>query len=122
MNSAWGCCGRWGDPEPKTPIPVSDIIATALPAIQTISEELSDPFRRAEVLEAKLANARARGAASARIRVLEAKLGAARRTTGLRMESEQSTRDWRMLGKTGVTVGIGVGVALIVLLLSRVRR
>lgn len=104
------------------PLPVQQTLETLLPLVQTVTEGLNDPFRKVEVLRAKLENARARGASAAHINLLEAKLAAAERATGVRVEGEQSQRDWRLLGKVGVATGVGVGVALMLLLVSKAVR
>ena len=125
MIGRWGAYGGDAAVAPqgaKGPVPVADLVATLLPAVQLVTEELSDPYRKVEVLTAKLENARMKGASAGKLNLLEARLVAAQRAVGLRTESEQSTRDWRALGKAGIATGIGLGVALILLITLRAVR
>jgi len=98
------------------------VIQSVSPVIQSIAEEFSDPFRRVAVLEAKLENARARGASTSKIRLLEAKLDAAQRAAGIRVESEERTRVWAGLGQTAILAAVGVGGALTLFLVLKAVR
>lgn len=122
--TAFGGYGRFGaDPVEAEETPAAQ--ASPTPALQALSPviastiaELQNPYRRVEVLQARLANAKARGAAPARIRVLEAQLRAAQQGVDRAEAGAQSTREWSTLGKTGVTIAIVGGIGLTLLLVS----
>ncbi len=99
-------------------VDIAELVTGLAPAISAITGELTDPFRKVAILEAKLADARRRGASLRKIGKLEAKLAAAKRATGMEEESERATREWRAIGQSGGIIGIGVGLALIYVLLE----
>jgi hypothetical protein len=87
---------------------------TALsPAITTVVEALTDPYKRVKILEAKIKKAKRSGASASKIQRLQAKLEAAKHRLSIKDEALESTRDWRMLGKAGIVTGIGIGAAII---------
>ncbi len=97
---------------------LSATIAALSPAISTLVDSATDPNKRVAVLEAKIINARKKGSSASKIRILQAKLDAARIRAGVKNESLESTRDWRSLGKLGVITGIGIGAAIIFFILK----
>ena len=109
-----------GDPDPAedgAAVPL-DLLQEVVPAVSATIQSTQDPYRQAEILRARLARLEQRGAARWRIDRTRALLKAAERKIGLQAESQQSTREWRVLGKAGIGTGIAVGGALIVLLLA----
>jgi hypothetical protein len=90
----------------------------------------TDPNTDAEVLAARIKNLRRMKQQlppvlwvvfDNQIAVLEAKLRGAKHNRALQMESERSTRTWRMFGYSATTVGIAVGLALTLALASTAR-
>ena len=106
------------DPAPK-PTP-GEVIQTLIPAAGALISQLQDPRRQAGVLRAKLHDAIARGDAR-QAAIFRAKYEAALHAISRQEEGETSTREWRGLGQAAILTGIGVGVALIVLLLAKAR-
>jgi len=118
-----GTWGAWGEEETAAQTAASGgssqlatTIQELLPLVPQIIEATTDPYQRYEVLMARAKQLRAMGL-EGRAQILEARARGAARKIGLRTEAEESTREWRSLGKTGVSIGIGVGGALMVLLL-----
>ena len=122
MISTWGAA--WGaDPEPeKTATPWDQYLTVGTQAISAGLESYQDPFRRLELAQARLENARARGATPGRIRILQAKVNAASAAVGIETAEETSDREYRLLGKIAIITGIAAGGALVVLLLSGAKR
>ena len=97
-------------------------IVDALPAVLKVGQGLlssDDAYENAGVIQAKIENLkRMRSRVSGiplladfytnEINKLQAKLVAAKRQTSIQLESEQATRDWRVLGYV-----IGAGVAIV---------
>lgn len=77
----------------------------------------TDPVRDAARLRAELETEIARGGSLERINELRWQLAAAERAVTVQREGEQSTREWRALGKLAASAGvlILVGGALYVL-------
>ena len=108
----------------------SDFITQAMPVAQALLEASAaqDP----DVVRAKIENYKAlrdrkrRGSVAwtlynNRIRVLQGKLTTSRRVARHKEEDRESKHTWALLGKGTLVTGIGVGVALI-LLLNRMGR
>ena len=92
------------------------------PVVGSYVKQFQDPNRQLLILEAKLQNARERGASRATIRLLEARVEAARRNAGLQDLSRQQTTSVKQSAVTTTRIFAGVGVALIILILSRALR
>lgn len=125
MNSNYGYWGDASDGAATTaadagaPMPggISEAtylatLQTASPLLQSLAASLSDPVRRAALLRAELQNAAARGAPVATLLVIRAKLDAAERAAATRVTSEQSTQEYRTLGKVAAASGIVVAGSL----------
>ncbi len=95
------------------------LVQELVPVAASFLKEMQDPYRRVEVAKARLDNARARGATSARIRMLEARYRAALTQVGLEGEEQTSVRRFRGLGQAALVSGIVVAAALTILLLSK---
>ncbi len=112
--SRLGTWGSWGTAEESSS---GFDVAALVPLVADVVSSAQDPYQQAAVWRQRAAWYRSIGLEQ-RARTLEAKADAAERRLALELESEQSTREWRGLGKTGLIVGIGVGVSLIMLLLA----
>lgn len=75
--------------------------------------ESQDPVRQVAILTAQLQNAYARGASTAEIALLQAKLSAAKQALATQQATERSRWEWTNLGKVGTVVGIALGVGLL---------
>jgi len=113
--SRLGAWGSWGASEEEASSQLD--LASLVPLVADVVSSAQDPYQQAAVWRQRAAWYRSIGFEQ-RAKVLEAKAEAAERRFALELEAEQSTREWRGLGKTGLIVGIGVGVSLIVLLLA----
>ena len=99
-------------------------------AASGVTDSLADPRTTVAVLKAKIANyetMKAKIPAMAwwydnEIAKMRAKLRAAKAKLALLEEGEDATRSWRFLGQTGTVVGIGVGLAAFIALLSFSRK
>lgn len=127
FRHGFGRFGYWGDEDPGStstvitkPTP-GEVIQTAIPAVSTLITSLQDPRRQAGVLRAKLQAAIARGDGR-QAAILRAKYEATIHQIALTREGEGATRQWRGLGQAAILTGIGVGFALIVLLLALARK
>ncbi len=128
MRSTWGHV--WGDDAAPSVVEAAppaweQYLQAGTKALAVGIEAYEDPYRRLELAQARLANARARGASPSRVRVLEAKVRSAQTAVGIESAEETSDREYRLLGKLAIITGIVAGGALTVLLLSgaqRVRR
>ena len=124
MRSFHGFHGL-GDSAPvAASAPASTPLVNALPAVLKVGQGLlssDDAYESAGVIQAKIENMkRMRSRVSGiplladfytgEINKLQAKLVAAKRQTAIQFESEQATRDWRVLGYV-----IGAGVAIVAL-------
>lgn len=89
------------------------------PAITTVVDSVTDPYKRVKILKAKIKDAKRKGASASKIQRLQAKLEAAQHRLDIKNESLDSTRDWRMLGKAGIVTGIGIGAAIIFFILMQ---
>ena len=92
------------------------------PVVGAYVKQFQDPQRQYLILQAKLKNARRTGASKSTIRILEAKLEAARRNAGLQEVSRQQVGVVKSSAITATRVFSGVGIALIILILSRALR
>ena len=92
------------------------------PVVGAYVKQFQDPQRQVLLLQAKLTNARRAGASKATIRILEAKLESARRNAGQQLISRQQVGVVKSSAITATRVFTGVGVALIILILSRALR
>lgn len=92
---------------------LAETLKALSPAITTVVESVSDPYKRVQILEAKIKKAKRSGASASKLERLYAKLDAAKHRLSIKDEALDSTRDWRMLGKAGIVTGIGVGAAII---------
>lgn len=101
---------------------VADALREWAPVVGTYVKQFQDPNRQLLILQARLENARERGASSATIRLLEARVAAARRNAGLQDISRQQTTSVKETAITTTRIFAGVGVALIILILSRALR
>lgn len=121
--------GRLGD---AASAPTGDYVATYGPAVAAILNELllADPRKDWRVYEAKLVNLKRMSAnlpplvrplLERRIRVLDAKLQAAKEAAKVQREGEQATRVWRFLGFGATATGVLVGFGLLALSLSGAR-
>lgn len=145
---SWGCpggrCGchpygAWGDGETSPVATGSDatalatsgqskasavlnLLSTYAPAIYAITSQFSDPVKQMEVLQAQLRSQIANGAPAASIALTQAKLAAARHAVEVANQSAVSTQEWSTLGKIGAVAAIGLGVSLIIWVLSRAFR
>lgn len=88
-------------------------ITSLISAGADLAASLRDPVKHLAVLEAKLKEAKARGAGSRKIAILTAQVEAAKHAAGIETESEQATRDWRNIGQSGSLVGIALGLGLL---------
>lgn len=128
MRSTWG--NAWGEDapadaaQPTTSATTWDqYLQAGKVALDVGLEAYKDPYRRLELAQARLANAKARGFSSpSRIRVLEAKVRAASVAVGVESAEETSDREYRLLGKLAIITGIVAGGAFTVLLLSGAQR
>jgi hypothetical protein len=93
-------------------------IMQAAPVVSSLVEATQDPIRRLYVLRADLQQAVLRGAPLPVIQGLRAKVAAAERAAAIKVEGETSTREWRALGKTAISVGIAAGVGLTLLIFA----
>lgn len=113
-----GAWGRWGDgdvtPAASSTDYLTQLATIAAPIIGAVSG--GDPITKAAVATADYKAGLVRGASVGTLAVLKAKMDAANYNAQQAMISQDSTREWATLGKTGVITGIGVGVAVIVLL------
>lgn len=102
---------------------VANALREWAPVVGAYVKQFQDPNRQVLILEAKLENARKGGASSAKIRILEARLAAAKRNANLQNVSRSQTESVRKTAisatRTATFVGAGVGIALIILILSR---
>ena len=89
------------------------------PVVSTYVKQFQDPARQVDLLEARLANARERGASSGTIRLLEARLNAARRNAGLQAQNREQSSTIRTSAITAARVWTGAGVVLIGFLIYR---
>lgn len=116
--------GRWGDAESTPPVsPETDttalqVLTTLAPVAADVIADLTDPYKQAEVLKVKIARAKAAGWSPYRISLLQAKLKAAVNQIAQQQLEQQSSTEWSALGKTGVSIGIVGGVALVGLLVA----
>jgi hypothetical protein len=110
----------FGDPLEETVTNLSpaftETVSALLPAVSSIISETQDPYRKVELLKVKLSG-QAPGSTS--YKKTAAKLRAAEARLGLKDEAIESTREWRSLGKAGVVTGIGIGAAIIFLILTK---
>lgn len=108
------------------------LLSRTAPALAASLAQLltDDPRTDARVYEAKVKNLRQaartvprflRPFFEARLRVVEARLQAAQEHKALAIESERSTRTWRLVGWAGAGTGIAVGVGVLVLVLAGAR-
>jgi len=103
-----------GDSPEKTPF-----LEQVVPLIPAIIESTTDPYKRAEILQVKIAKLRARGASPYTIAKYEAKLRAAQRRVGEDEEFETEKEEWSFIGKAAAMTGIAVGVAVILRILRK---
>ena len=117
--------GAWYGEE-AVPVAASDDTTTTvqelIPIATSFIKEMQDPYRRVEIAKARLDNARARGAAPSRLRILEARYRAARTQVGLETEEVTSVRRFRGLGQAALVSAIVVAGALTILLLTKATR
>lgn len=73
---------------------------------------IQDPFRRVEILEARLASAKRYKWPPSIIADIEARLVAAKRAAASKSQQETAVYEWDTLGKVGLYVGIAAGVVL----------
>lgn len=110
---------------------VDDLLQTAqkiAPVVRSFTE--SSAYEDVEVIKAKLVNQRRlrdtlpeplKTFYANNVRILEAKLKAAKHAKVLEARDRASSREWAFLGKGTAVTGIAVGAALVVLILSRSR-
>lgn len=100
------------------------------PVLRTGVEQLVDPTKQEGVYTARIANlkeVRARSpdflkpAITRRIRIMEAKLRAAKRRVGLQRETESAQRTYRALTQSVIAGGVVITVALAALIWKRTR-
>lgn len=97
------------------------LVSALAPIAGELFESITDPYRKAEVLRAKLQIARAKGASLNTIMLLEAKLKAAERRVAEEEAGEEAKRGFIGLGQAAGVVGIGIGLSLVYLILSKAR-
>lgn len=92
------------------------------PVVGAYVKQLADPARQVDVLSARLANARARGASRATIRILEAKLRAAQRNAAEQSRQREQTTQVRQSATTLTRVWTAVGIGAILYMIIRSTR
>ena len=85
-------------------------LTTFNPLITAAVASATDPVKQAAILRVKLTQARARGASKYEIDTIVAKLVAADHAAAMKIEGEQSGREWRNLGKIAAVAGTAVAV------------
>ena len=121
-----------GEPMGETPaqaaaptIAQTDLLTKLAPVVKELLDDSA--VEDVEVLKAKIANHRRLRDASIepvrtlyanKVRVLEAKLRAAKDAKRLEREEQQATRTWRVLGYTVTGTGIAVGAGVLALLVA----
>lgn len=90
------------------------------PVVTAYIKQLTDPARRVDILEARLKNARARGASSATIRLLQARLKAARRNAGEQARQREQTTTIQQSATTATRVWTALGIVGILYLATRI--
>jgi len=91
-------------------------LATYAPLITAVVEGISDPHQQAMLWEQRLITLQSMGfsESSSVYRSALARYEAALRSAGLETEDEESTREWRSLGKAGVATGIVLGIGVLI--------
>jgi len=122
-----GAYGAFGETEPVAEEEAGgggmvSLLQEYAPAVRLFAEQVSDPVRKAAILRAELERAIARGAPAYKIRKLQAELAAAERQVQLRMEGEQSTRQFRVLAQVGLFTGVAIGGVVLLILLRKAIR
>jgi hypothetical protein len=86
--------------------------------VTAIVEGAGDPHKQALLWEQRLLSLEQAGfsPSSMPYRSAKARYDAALQAAGLEAEEEQSTREWRALGKAGIATGIVIGIGGLVLL------
>lgn len=86
------------------------------PLVTAVAEGVSDPHKQAMVWEQRMVTLQQMGVSADNpiYRSAQARYEAALRAVSSDLEEEQSTREWRALGKAGIATGIVVGIGLIV--------
>jgi hypothetical protein len=109
---------HYGNADTDTPEAESSSWEQYAPLVTAVVEGTSDPHKQALLWEQRLVTLQKAGFSpeSAAYRSAEARYQAALRAAGMELEEEQSTREWRALGKAGIATGIVVGIGVLVAL------
>lgn len=124
MNAAYG---RWGQLE-DDPAPGGESLSTweafskALTVGEFLATSLQDKFLKVEKLKQRVVDAKLSGMPAGHIANLEAQLAAAERAYAKQLESEASTRQYRLLGQVGALTGIMIGGSVVFYILTRALR